>query len=249
MKNWILVGCVVACLTSAAYAEQPTLGKKGLGLVESAGYGEPQLQAVQAAWYYNWGASSQVKTARQFVPMAFSLRFLKTPSQEPLLLGFNEPDNARQSDISVQVALTQWPFMASKTKRIGSPAMAGNPVTGDWLPLFMKQQPKVDFVTLHWYKGVSASKFIKDVQALCTAYQKPVWVTEFAPQTASQSQESPDKYSQAQVNQFIQETVHWMNASDCVERFAWHDAKVGTSALFDAKGRLTLTGKAYAEAY
>jgi hypothetical protein len=140
------------------------------------------------------------------------------------------------------------PQVVAKAAQVGSPAVAGNPVTGDWLPNFMQAQPKVDFVTLHWYKGADARKFIKDVQALCEAYKKPVWVTEFAPQTAAQAKASPDKYSQEQVNQFIQQTVAWMHTSPCVERYAWHDAKAGTSALFDDKGHLSATGKAYAQA-
>jgi hypothetical protein len=222
--------------------------KKGIGLAESAGWGDTQLQALHVAWYYSWGASSEVSTAVPFVPMVFSLKTIKMAPHAPVLLGFNEPDNSKQSNLSVQDALAVWPQVASQAKRLGSPAMAGNPVSGDWLPLFMKTNPKVDFVTLHWYKGADAGKFIKDVQAVCDAYQKPVWVTEFAPQTASQSKASPDKYSQAQVNQFIQETVHWMNSSPCVERFAWHDSKLGTSSLFDSKGDLTHTGKAYAQA-
>jgi len=222
--------------------------KKGLGLAESQGWTDHQLQALQVAWYYSWRVASDVKTRVPFVPMVFSLRALKASQQMPVVLGFNEPDNLKQSNISVEDALVAWPQLEGRAKRLGSPAVAGNPVTGDWLPAFMKASPKVDFVTLHWYKGVDAHKFIKDVQALCDAYQKPVWVTEFAPQTAAQSKSSPDKYSQTQVNQFIQETVRWMNTNACVERFAWHDLKLGTSSLFDAKGDLTHTGKAYAQA-
>jgi hypothetical protein len=33
-----------------------------------------------------------------------------------------------------------------------------------------------------------------------------------------------------------------------VQRYAWHDSGAGTSALFDANGELTPTGKAYAAA-
>lgn len=222
--------------------------KKGVGLAESEGWTGQQLQDLQVSWYYSWGVASDMKTHVPFVPMIFSIRKMNALPHAPVVLGFNEPDNAKQSNISVEDALAVWPQLAGQAKRLGSPAVAGHPVRGDWLPTFMKANPKVDFVTMHWYKGADANKFIKDVQSLCDAYQKPVWVTEFAPQTAAQSKESPTKYSQAQVNQFIQETVRWMHANSCVERFAWHDAKTGTSALWDRKGNLTPTGKAYAEA-
>jgi hypothetical protein len=237
---WTLLGM------ASALAQSP--GKKGVGLAESAGLGENQLQDLQVAWYYNWGPKSTVQSSAQFVPMLFSARSLKADIQGPVVLGFNEPDNTKQSDMTVSQALGLWPQVQGKALRVGAPAMAGNPVKGDWLPVFMQGQPKVDFMTLHWYKGADAAKFIRDVQALCEAHNKPVWVTEYAPQTAAQAKEQPAKYSQAQVNQFIRETVSWMNTSPCVERFAWHDAKRGTSALFDEQGALTDTGRAYAGA-
>lgn len=239
-------GLLLCCCAASVMAQaQP---KKGVGLSESAGLGDRHLQDLQVSWYYNWGPQSAVQSSAQFVPMVFSARSIRADIQGPVVLGFNEPDNTKQSNMTVPEALRQWPRVIGKAPRVGSPAMAGNPVRGDWLPAFMQGQPKVDFMTLHWYKGADAAKFIRDVQALCEAYNKPVWVTEYAPQTAAQGQESPDKYSQAQVNQFIRETVSWMNTSPCVERFAWHDAKRGTSALFDEQGQLTDTGRAYAQA-
>ena len=33
-----------------------------------------------------------------------------------------------------------------------------------------------------------------------------------------------------------------------IERYAWHDSKSGSSCLFDATGRLSATGRAYAAA-
>jgi hypothetical protein len=243
--NVLCLCCLMVCFVSPLHAQTV---KKGVGLAESEGWTDQQLQALQVSWYYAWGVTSDVKTRVPFVPMVFSIRKLNASYHAPEVLGFNEPDNAKQSNISVADTLAAWPQLVGQAKRLGSPAVAGHPVRGDWLPTFMKANPKVDFVTMHWYKGADAHKFIKDVQALCDAYQKPVWVTEFAPQTAAQSKESPDKYSQTKVNEFIQETVRWMNTNACVERFAWHDAKTGTSALWDRKGNLTPTGKAYAEA-
>ena len=222
--------------------------KKGIGLVEKEGLGEKQLQALNVHWFYNWGASTDIKTPIKFVPMIFSLRTLDKSVHSDEVLGFNEPDNSKQSDISVQQALRNWPELTKKSRLIGGPAMAGNPVSGSWLPEFMKGAPKVDFVTVHWYKGADAKKFIKDIQAVCSAYGKPVWVTEFAPSTAGNGRKDPDKFTQSEVNQFIQDAVSWMNQEPCVQAFAWHDAKEGTSALFDKNGDLTETGKTYANA-
>ena len=66
------------------------------------------------------------------------------------------------------------------------------------------------------------------------------------PQTGGSSREKPDKFSQAEVDHFISKTLAWMEATPYVERYAWHDPKTGTCALFTDKGELTPTGRAYA---
>ena len=73
--------------------------------------------------------------------------------------------------------------------------MAGNPVTGEWLPKFMESKPKVDFIPVHWYKGADHKKFIADMEAIHDKYGKPIWVTEFAPQTCSSSRKNPEKFT------------------------------------------------------
>jgi len=110
----------------------------------------------------------------------------------------------------------------------------------------MQSAPKVDFITVHWYKGADTAKFMSDITAIYTLFNKPIWVTEFAPQTAAESATSPTQYSQAQVNQFMSSVTNWMNAQSFVQRYAWHDATAGTSAIFDQNGQLTATGQAYA---
>jgi hypothetical protein len=181
--------------------------------------------------------------------MAFSAKTVEKIKAADVMLGFNEPDNAKQSNLPVDAALKLWPHLSAKAKTLGSPAVAGDAVSGDWLPLFMSANPKVDFIAVHWYKGADATKFIRDISAICQRYGKPVWVTEYAPSTAGNGAKSPDKFSQLQVTRFIQATVAWMNQEPCVQRYAWHDAKQGTSALFKPDGSLTPSGEAYAKAH
>jgi|GEM_PF-2733274 hypothetical protein len=84
--------------------------KKGLGSAESQGLGNGQLQALQVAWYYNWRSQSQIETSVPFVPMALSpASIAKLPSNVPVVLGFNEPDNAKQSHLRVSQAVAAWP--------------------------------------------------------------------------------------------------------------------------------------------
>lgn len=224
--------------------------KKGLGLVESSGFGQAQLQLLGVTWYYNWGSTSMVPTsnAYSFVPMVFGFKS-KIP-ESVYLLGFNEPDNAQQSNVTVSNALAKWPLLTAASKRLISPAMAGNPVNGKWLPAFLGavSAPRVDAIAVHWYKGPDAKQFARDLTNISLTYGQPVWVSEFAPQTVSSAAANPTKYSQQDVTSFVQAATAFMESSAFVLRYAWHDAKIGTSALFDSSGALTVTGQAYADA-
>ena len=222
--------------------------KKGIGLAERKGLDGHQLDLLKVGWYYNWGSRSSLGHAAQFVPMIFSLKTVPPTSGSAFVLGYNEPDHPKQSNLAVKEALGNWPEVAAQAQAVISPAMAGNPLTSPWLTEFMKAQPKVDGIAVHWYKGAAAAKFIKDLEEIHAHYQKPLWITEFAPQTAAGSAEQPDKFSQAEVNAFIATTTAFMEKTPWVQRYAWHDSKTGTSALFDAQGELTATGKAYAAA-
>ncbi len=246
----ILAGClsgVLAAAETSATKPGPT-PKKGFGLPERKGKDARHLELLKAGWYYNWGDQTKLTTDARFVPMIFSGRRAAPEQAVPFLLGFNEPDHPKQANLSVEDALAKWPSLSAKAGFIVSPALAGNPVTKDWLNGFLKAGAKVDAIAVHWYKGADAARFIKDLEQIHAHFGKPIWVTEFAPQTAASSAESPDRFSHAQVKAFIATTTRFMEKTPWVHRYAWHDSGVGTSALFTDQGELTPTGKAYAEA-
>ena len=237
--NWM------SALAQPAGKQAGSIPKKGIGLAERHGMGLAQLMALKVGWYYNWGSETKLKADEEFVPMIFRLKDAEDRVHDNIVLGFNEPDNKKQADISVSDALAAWSHVAKRAKLVGSPATAGNPLKSDWLQDFMKGEPKVDFITVHWYKGADAKHFITDMEEIHKAFGKPIWVTEFAPQTAASSEKEPGKYSQSEVDAFIRETIRWMERTAWLERYAWHDSRTGTSALFDAQGELTATGKTY----
>lgn len=226
--------------------------KKGVGLNETS-FGNSQLSALHVSWYYSWGfTTSLINPPAQFIPMAFSLNTLPRVTTQPIILGFNEPDNASQSNITVANALSNWSTLVSRSTRLGSPGTAGNPLTtGSWLTQFMTSSPtpKVDFVCVHWYKGVDYAKFKSDITAIINLYRKPVWITEFAPQTISSALASPTKYTQTQINTFLSQVIPWMEANPMVEKYAYHDCKYGNAAIFTSTGALTPTGVTYRDLY
>lgn len=239
--------------TSSAQRRSPSSPKKGLGLSHPPGDGAAHLRNLNVGWYYTWSTDPRVETDVRFVPMVFSPRRLDDEFKgrnyvgSHAVLGFNEPNHEKQADVSVAEALAAWPRVASLAPRVGAPAMAGSAVKG-WLPEFMAASPKVDFVTVHWYGGADASKFIASMKEVYDAYGLPIWVTEFACQTHGDSVEHGDKFTQEQVDNFIRDAVAWMERDDRIERYAWHDSGVGTSALFESDGSLTRTARTYAAA-
>jgi hypothetical protein len=222
--------------------------KKGFGLSEKKGFGASYLDTLNVSWYYNWDLESKIITKIEFVPMIFSLKKVNALKQYKILLAFNEPDHPKQANISSIEANEKWNKIATKTNKIGSPAIAGNLLKdSNWLDKFILSNPKVDFICVHWYKGCNPEKFISDMKNIIQKYQKPIWITEFAPQTASSSQKEPNKFKQDEINQFISIVCNWMNLEPMVYRYAWHDSKIGNTALFDSNGNLTETGKCYAK--
>ena len=130
---------------------QTVSSKKGVGLVES-NFGATQLNLLSVSWYYSWGFTTGVTTSKEFIPMVFSLNTLPQITQSNTILGFNEPDNSSQSNMTVPVAIANWSPLVNHSVRVGSPATAGNPLTsGSWLTQFMtyNPNPKVDFVCVH----------------------------------------------------------------------------------------------------
>ena len=230
-----------------ATAQSPVSVKKGIGLAERHGLGAAQLEALHVGWYYNWGSESALTTTTRFVPMLFSEKRLHERISGDVVLGYNEPDHKKQANIPAASALAHWPEIASKAKLIGSPAMAGNPLKSEWFSEFMQGRPKVDFITVHWYKGADAEHLIRDLEEIHAKFGLPVWVTEFAPQTAGDSAKEPEKFTQTQVDRFIKSSTRWMEKTPWLERYAWHDSKTGTSAVFDESGGLTATGRTYAD--
>jgi hypothetical protein len=248
MTNLPSVLLALIALPTVLLASPAVSPKKGVGLAERHGLGAAQVEALGVAWYYNWGSETKLQTEAEFVPMIFSVRRLDNPVTGGIVLGYNEPDHPKQARMSVEEALEGWPRVVAKAPRIGSPAMAGNPVRSEWLAQFLAASPRVDFLTVHWYKGADAKRFIRDMEEIHAKFGLPIWVTEYAPQGVTGAREEPDKYSQADVERFIAETTQWMEQTPWIERYAWHCSKTGTSALFDSSGTLTATGRAWGAA-
>ena len=218
------------------------------------------------SWYYDWeqtalsgSVSNNISTA--FTPMTWNaddataenLSALKT-SGATALLGFNEPDNLNQANMSVSQALGLWPSLMSTGLRLGSPAPTTNETIGEdsWLGQFMSAAESdnltVDFVAVHYYStNQNISVFQNWLEAVYAQYDKPIWVTEWC----LADWNDPGRFSPTDQASFAQEGTRMMDSLPFVERQAWFAAYNGgdgwnlNSGVFDAKGNLTSVGLAF----
>jgi hypothetical protein len=81
-------------------------------------------------------------------------------------------------------------------------------------------------------------------------YNRPIWLTEFAPADWSASSPSTSQVTKEKALAFMQQILPALEKNDYVERYSWFsadpgNAALGNSALFDNAGKLTLLGAYY----
>jgi hypothetical protein len=178
-------------------------------------------------------------------------RLADTKSKE--LLGFNEPDLYKQSNLSVDQVISMWPKLEATGLRLGSPSTISP--NAEWMNEFMTKANqkglRIDFLTMHCYQYPNVQTFLRKLDTLHEKWGKPVWVTEYAVADWDASATKKNKYSRNAVNDYMIGTVEGMRQRSYVERFAWKTRAVGdfqmsSSVLFHTDGALTSTGRLYA---
>ena len=235
--------------------------KKGFCLVpkrDEAWSGK--LTKLNAKWFYSWGPSAPANLpgAIEFVPMQWGRWGCTAEKMDSIksvgygtLLGFNEPDQHEQANMTVQTALELWPVLMDTGMRLGSPA--GVHPDGEWMTAFMKESEKrnyrIDFITVHSYMGKNSEHFIKKLEKIHKLYGRPIWITEFAVADWSATEHKPNKYSPGDVLEFMKDVLPELERMDYVERYAWfsgNNPPLKPSRLFNDDGSLNELGRYYA---
>lgn len=232
--------------------------KKGFVYPHIDSTASAKTASLNVAWYYNWNhvSTSGMSTDIPHTPMSWSQITAGDPTtmstltadKTQCMLGFNEPDCPKQSNMTVQKAIQMWPALLSTGRRIGSPATAGNAtVPGGWFDQFMQNNPHVDFIAIHWYAGPNPASLLNIVDTLYAKYSLPIWITEFA----VADWKIPNKYTMDDVITFMQAVIPELEERAYVERYAWKtrtlaDPNMGSSSIFNDDGSLTLLGQVYA---
>jgi RNA polymerase sigma factor (sigma-70 family) len=243
-----------------------TSARKGVGAWTFTG-DDQALAESGASWFYTWSSSSEGLSAPGvgFVPMIWgsgsvtssALAQAKDSTSCGCLLGFNEPDNSGQSNMTPAQALALWPQLMSTGLQLGSPAVAsGGATPGGWLDQFMTgaQQDgyRVNFITLHWYGSDfnttdAVNQLQTYIQAVYNRYHLPIWLTEFALISFANGGETyPTETQQAA---FLTAATTMLDNLPYVQRYAWFGlgATSGqlSSGLYDAGPSATPVGTAF----
>ncbi|MFK0109081.1 sigma-70 family RNA polymerase sigma factor [Streptomyces sp. NPDC091217] len=249
---------------TAAPVQVASGAKKGVGVWTFGGVSQA-LAASGASWYYTWNTQHQGVTtpgSSSFVPMIWGASSVTDASLAqaraagPYLLGFNEPDMAQQSNMTVEQALGLWPRLMAAGKVLGSPAVATGAATpGGWLDRFMsgasEKGYRVDFITLHWYGGdfrtpQAVEQLREYLASVYVRYHKPIWLTEYALIDFSQGTRFPSAQQQAA---FVTASTKMLGGLSYVHRYAWFglgaDASKPSSGLFTSGTTATAAGRAF----
>lgn len=244
--------------------------KKGACITTKNNGWNLKVKSLNTSWHYSWGdeLNTLEPESVEFVPMIWgawadtakvqqkldNILTYKNQGKVKYLLGFNEPDNADQGNMTVESAIKYWPKLEKIGLPLGSPACV-NP-TGDWMKSFMleagKRNLRVDFICVHWYGGASASSFLSRLKEVHDLYNRPIWITEFAPADWSATSPEKSKFTKLQILNFMTEVLPALDNLDYLQRYSWFSASetsgpLGNAALFTSSGQLTTLGKFYAD--
>jgi hypothetical protein len=204
----------------------------------------------------------QERTGAAFVPMiwgagtvtAANLREVRREGR--YLLGFNEPDNSGQSNMTVAQALALWPKLMATGTRLGSPAVATGAATpGGWLDQFMRgakaRHYRVNFIAVHWYGNdfstrAAVLQLKSYLRAIYARYRLPIWLTEFALIRFGGTVTFP---SPAQQAAFVTAATAMLRQLPHLQRYAWFALPAtsgdGSAGLFGPGAVATAAGRAF----
>ena len=228
------------------------------------------LKKSGATWYYTWAPDHQGIISPHgvgFVPMIWGAGSVTTANLQEVkhepsryLLGFNEPDNSGQSNMTPAQALALWPKLVATKKILGSPAVATNAATqGAWLDKFMRgaraRHLRVNFIAVHWYGAdFVTSQAVQQLKSYLVAiharYRRPIWLTEFALINFSNGVSFPTPSQQAA---FVTAAARMLQGLPYLQRYAWFALPASTSpnggdgsaGLFRPNAIATAAGRAF----
>ena len=245
---------------------QPLPGKRGVALAmrsegSSGTWFEnfPKLLQLEPYWHHSWRARRITGQPQdmEFVPMVWNINDTLEetlrdhispyiPSGEvKRVLGF------QTSNITVEEALAEWPKLEALDIPLVSPSGG---LQDPWLENFMGNVTagclRVDWIATHYYGPANFTAFRDDMVSLYNQFQRPILITEMAVTDPNATSVESNRYSSAQVLEFMKEALPWLEGQDWIAGYAWFSfrptsPKGASSALHDDYYNLTDCGKYY----
>jgi hypothetical protein len=150
------------------------------------------------------------------------------------LLGYNEPNNLHNCNISPETAAESWQVVLDRwgggATQLVSPATAGNGIPwldeffGNCTKLYGPSGCKITHVAVHDYT-CTPSTLMAYLQQVHDRYKMPVWLTEFSCGDGAQNKPMADHLA------YMKAVFPLLDAADYVFRYAWMSASGGGRAL------------------
>jgi autotransporter-associated beta strand protein len=200
--------------------------------------GNPGLGLLNLRWWYDWNIDQSSSRDLEYVAIRQNQSWPGLGQNWQSLgvntvLGYNEPDQANQANMSVSTAISSWPDLLGTGLRVGAPAVSDGG-RSSWLYPFMTQADaaglRVDFVPVHYYQAHNpadpsgaASQMYSFLLDIWNHTHRPVWVTEWnngANWTDNNPWPAPT-YAQQQA--CIAAMVAMLDSTPFVERYALYN--------------------------
>lgn len=248
-----------------AFIVDDTKSKKGVAFTNRSKDWSHKTNALGAHWMYSWGNElrDEIPENVEFVPMFWGkgsvtdaniarVKQLAVEGKIKYILGFNEPDGAAQANMTVDEAIALWPRLEEIGVPIGSPATVSP--NNEWMVEFMEKVEannlRVDFIAVHHYGNADVMNMINKLKNTYNSYKKPIWITEFAVADWGASSPQSNRFSEAQVLEFMNQALTALDEIEWIHRYAWFsgtNAPLITSSLFDDDAVITNVGQFYAQ--
>ena len=221
--------------------------------------------AMNVSWYYNWSPSENEACAApngvEYVPMiwgsgtAASIQTTVSGLASKgfkYVLGFNEPDNATQANITAAAAIALLPAFNNPALAVGTPATQANATGQAWFKEYMADVAanttlRADFIAIHWYgwNAGSCDAAASQLESYINYAEgfpgnRPIWLTEWG----CLNQSAP---TAAGVITFFKSALAVFAKHPRVARYAWYQWSPNCE-VYNTDDTLTDLGKVYAAA-
>lgn len=222
--------------------------------------GNPPYSWLNVLWWYDWNLDQSSSRDLEYEAIR-QTQYWPSLNQNwqaagiNTVLGYNEPDNTSQANLSVSTAISSWGDLLATGLRIGSPATTDGG-RSSWLYPFVSQADaaglRVDFVAVHYYWGWNpadpsgaANQMYNFLLDIWNNTHRPIWITEWnnGANWTDNNPYPPPTYAQQQA--CIAVMTQMLENTPFVERYALYNWVEDVRSLVTSSNTITAAGTTY----